>query len=76
MHIHATQTPALSLDAERLQANAARILKRAADLGVSLRPHIETAKSHEIARVAHGGQFGPNNGDSRGPHPPPIYGCA
>jgi D-serine deaminase-like pyridoxal phosphate-dependent protein len=59
MHIHDLQTPALLLDPGRLQANAARMRERAADLGVALRPHMKTAKCHEIAKVAHGGQLGP-----------------
>lgn len=35
------------------------MLERAASLGVGLRPHMKTAKCHEIAKVAHGGQLGP-----------------
>ncbi len=59
MNISQIQTPALLLDVDRLRANAARMHRRAASLGVSLRPHMKTAKSDEVARIAHGGQQGP-----------------
>lgn len=52
-------TPSLVLDRVRLARNAARMRARAADLNVSLRPHLKTAKSAEVARVAHGGKAGP-----------------
>ncbi|MCM0021363.1 MAG: alanine racemase [Tagaea sp.] len=52
-------TPSLVLDRVRLARNAARMRARAADLKVSLRPHLKTAKSAEVARVAHGGETGP-----------------
>ena len=45
-------TPSLVLDAARLRRNAARMRKRAAELRVSLRPHLKTSKSAEVARVA------------------------
>jgi D-serine deaminase-like pyridoxal phosphate-dependent protein len=52
-------TPALVLDYEKLQANCEQMLRRAADLGVKLRPHVKTLKSVEAARLAidptHGG---------------------
>lgn len=48
-------TPALVLDRQRLQANAARMLKRTRDLGVSLRPHVKTSKSIDVYRVLSGG---------------------
>jgi D-serine deaminase-like pyridoxal phosphate-dependent protein len=43
-------TPCLILDADRMDRNIARLRKRLASLGVSLRPHLKTAKSVEIAR--------------------------
>jgi D-serine deaminase-like pyridoxal phosphate-dependent protein len=52
-------TPSLVLDAARLRRNAARMRKRAAELRVSLRPHLKTSKSAEVARVAHDGKTGP-----------------
>jgi D-serine deaminase-like pyridoxal phosphate-dependent protein len=52
-------TPCLVLDRARLTRNAARMRERAAGLKVSLRPHLKTAKSAEVARVAHGGKPGP-----------------
>ncbi len=42
-------TPALLLDRDRLIANIARMQARAADLGVTLRPHQKTAKSRQVA---------------------------
>jgi D-serine deaminase-like pyridoxal phosphate-dependent protein len=52
------RTPALILDRARLQANLDRMAARAADLGVHLRPHMKTAKSVEVARLATKGQAG------------------
>ena len=46
----ALDTPALVLDERRMLANIARINARAATLGVSLRPHLKTGKSVEVAR--------------------------
>ncbi len=51
-------TPCLVLDLERLMANAEFMARRAQALGVRLRPHMKTAKSAEVARVATAGQFG------------------
>lgn len=42
-------TPALILDLERLTANIERMRARAAELGVTLRPHQKTAKSNHVA---------------------------
>lgn len=52
-------TPRLILDADRLERNAARMRKRCDELGVTLRPHLKTAKSADVARVAAGGEQGP-----------------
>jgi D-serine deaminase-like pyridoxal phosphate-dependent protein len=43
-------TPALLLDADRLDANLAGMRRRAADLGVALRPHVKTHKSIDVAQ--------------------------
>lgn len=48
----ALETPALLLDRAKLEANAARMRARCADLGVRLRPHLKTAKSVDVARAA------------------------
>ena len=53
------ETPALLLDTGRLGANAARMRERAKALGVALRPHLKTAKSVEVARVAFDADSGP-----------------
>jgi D-serine deaminase-like pyridoxal phosphate-dependent protein len=53
------ETPALVLDAERMQANARMMQERAISLGVALRPHVKTAKCLEVALAACGGTPGP-----------------
>lgn len=45
-------TPALVLDANRLETNCARMNARVANLGVRLRPHLKTCKSLDVARIA------------------------
>ncbi len=45
-------TPALLLDRQRLTRNLARMQARAKSLGVDLRPHLKTAKSAAVARLA------------------------
>lgn len=52
-------TPRLLLDTDRLERNAARMRARCEDLGVTLRPHLKTAKSVDVARVAADGRQGP-----------------
>jgi D-serine deaminase-like pyridoxal phosphate-dependent protein len=52
-------TPRLILDADRLQHNAARMRTRCDTLGVALRPHLKTAKSADVARIAANGACGP-----------------
>lgn len=51
-------TPAVLLDKPRLQANCQRMIERARTAGVRLRPHLKTAKSAEVARIATASQFG------------------
>ncbi|QBF30526.1 alanine racemase [Thalassococcus sp. S3] len=51
------ETPALILDTNRLRANAARMLDHCAAHGVTLRPHLKTAKSVDVARIATGGRL-------------------
>ena len=43
-------TPCLVLDAQRMERNIARLKSRLDGLGVTLRPHLKTCKSVEIAR--------------------------
>jgi D-serine deaminase-like pyridoxal phosphate-dependent protein len=52
-------TPRLILDADRLERNAARMRARCDALGVTLRPHLKTAKSTDVARIAADGTCGP-----------------
>ena len=52
-------TPRLILDADRLERNAARMRARCDALGVTLRPHLKTAKSADVARIAANGKRGP-----------------
>lgn len=56
--LSALTTPAVILDRQRLEANCERMAQRAAQAGVQLRPHLKTAKSAEVARIATAGQFG------------------
>ncbi len=58
MHIDDLPTPALVLDRTRLSANLASMTGRMQELGVDLRPHLKTAKSIEIARLATAGHSG------------------
>ncbi|MCA8914432.1 MAG: alanine racemase [Planctomycetes bacterium] len=51
-------TPALLLDRAKLESNAAFMTGRAKQLGVQLRPHMKTAKSVDVARIATAGNFG------------------
>ena len=51
-------TPQLRLDKDKVEANCRRMARRARDLGVRLRPHMKTAKSIDVARIATAGQFG------------------
>jgi D-serine deaminase-like pyridoxal phosphate-dependent protein len=51
-------TPAVILDRQRLESNCDRMARRAAATGVKLRPHVKTAKSADVARIATAGQFG------------------
>ena len=44
------ETPCLVLDTERMERNIARLRARLEGLGVTLRPHLKTAKSVEVAR--------------------------
>jgi D-serine deaminase-like pyridoxal phosphate-dependent protein len=53
--LDALETPHLLLDADRLERNCAIMRQRCRTLGVALRPHLKTAKSVEVARVASGG---------------------
>lgn len=43
-------TPSLLLDRERLDRNIRRLASRARNLGVTLRPHVKTAKSIDVVR--------------------------
>jgi len=46
------ETPRLILDLDRLEKNCARMRARCDALHVALRPHLKTAKSVDVARVA------------------------
>jgi len=52
------ETPCLVLDRTRLERNAARMTQRYAGTGVDLRPHMKTAKSIDVSRIATAGNFG------------------
>ena len=46
------ETPRLLLDRDRLERNCAAMRERCRALGVGLRPHLKTAKSVDVARIA------------------------
>ncbi|WP_416067268.1 DSD1 family PLP-dependent enzyme [Rhizobium sp. ZK1] len=48
--LESLETPCLVVDADRMEKNIARLRTRLDALGVSLRPHLKTAKSVEAAR--------------------------
>lgn len=50
----ALPTPCLLLDADRVAANHARMIAAIRRAGVTLRPHMKTAKSAEVARMLAG----------------------
>jgi D-serine deaminase-like pyridoxal phosphate-dependent protein len=52
------QTPCLVVDKQILERNLARMSERMRRLGVTLRPHLKTAKSAEVARMAVKGEAG------------------
>lgn len=52
-------TPRLLLDSDRLERNCAAMRARCQALGVQLRPHLKTAKSLDVARVATDGAASP-----------------
>ncbi|MBB3135838.1 D-serine deaminase-like pyridoxal phosphate-dependent protein [Rhizobium pisi] len=53
------ETPCLVLDADRMDRNIARLRNRLDGLGVSLRPHLKTAKSIDVARRVMSAPEGP-----------------
>lgn len=57
--VEALDTPCLLLDEARVRANVARMRARLAGLGVAFRPHLKTAKSREVARLAMAAPAGP-----------------
>jgi D-serine deaminase-like pyridoxal phosphate-dependent protein len=55
----AIDTPALLLDAEKLERNCRRMRERVYSKGAMLRPHVKTAKSVEVTQVALDAPAGP-----------------
>ena len=53
------ETPCLLLHADRLKANVATMRGRLEARGVTLRPHLKTAKSLDVARIAMASVAGP-----------------
>lgn len=58
MKLSDVPTPALLLNRPVLERNCRMMAERATRLGVQLRPHLKTAKSVEVARIATQGHFG------------------
>lgn len=59
MTLEVLETPCLVLDTERMERNIHRLRTRLDGLGVSLRPHLKTSKSAEVARRVMTTQAGP-----------------
>lgn len=59
MNLGDLPTPSLILDADKLDANVARMRAQLARLGVALRPHVKTAKSIDVARGCMASPRGP-----------------
>jgi D-serine deaminase-like pyridoxal phosphate-dependent protein len=57
--IDSLPTPSLLLDRAKLERNVARMRERAKALGITLRPHLKTAKSVDAARLVLDGAAGP-----------------
>jgi D-serine deaminase-like pyridoxal phosphate-dependent protein len=53
------QTPALLLDAAKVERNCAAMRRRLGKHGVALRPHVKTVKNIEATRIALGAEAGP-----------------
>ncbi len=58
MNLSDLQTPCLTLDRSRLEANIRVMHERVAALGVALRPHAKTAKSADVMALVTAGQAG------------------
>ena len=58
MKLSELETPCLILDRTRLDRNAAAMTERMRSLGVDLRPHMKTAKSFDVAKIAIEGNRG------------------
>jgi D-serine deaminase-like pyridoxal phosphate-dependent protein len=48
--LESLETPALLLDAARMESNIRRMRERLGDLGVAFRPHVKTNKSIDVSR--------------------------
>ncbi len=59
MTIDDLKTPCLILDADRMERNIARLRGRLDKFGVTLRPHLKTAKSIEVAQKVMSSPQGP-----------------
>jgi D-serine deaminase-like pyridoxal phosphate-dependent protein len=57
--LHGLDTPCLVLDANRMERNVTRLRTRLDQLGVTLRPHLKTTKSIEVARRVMSSNTGP-----------------
>ncbi|NKB56846.1 MAG: hypothetical protein GKS00_10970 [Alphaproteobacteria bacterium] len=58
MDLHSLNTPALILDRSIVTRNTERMSKRMRAHGVALRPHLKTAKSARVAKLATAGHSG------------------
>ena len=58
LHLHDAPTPSLVLDRAKLARNTAAMTAHVTGRGLRLRPHMKTAKSIDVARLALAGNFG------------------
>src|ERR1700742_2861081 len=58
MELKTIETPSLVLNRSALLRNTSRMTERFRQLGVAFRPHMKTAKSIDVARLALAGNFG------------------
>jgi D-serine deaminase-like pyridoxal phosphate-dependent protein len=59
MKITELETPYALVDADRVKVNTSRLRERLTAHGVTLRPHVKTAKSLDVALLSSGGKPGP-----------------
>jgi len=57
-------TPCLILDKKKLEENCLKAREKCLELNTTLRPHVKTPKSIEVAKIALGKETGPITGST------------